>query len=130
MAEGDYRRPQAVESHEEDLLTVTVTLHIKDLKVRSVHAFKKDVKEPENATVEHSFKERGFQVTCDVQNKDKTVTKYKQVIRRLPGLIDPDNCDIKYEKEKIILILRKKEECSWEVQLSKNMLEQEDIEMD
>ncbi|XP_067654802.1 uncharacterized protein [Haliotis asinina] len=114
MAEA--RLPNAVTSEELDLKTVRVVLVVEGLEVEPPG----DIK---NADVNVDFKETSFCVQAEVHRK-KGVVKYKQVIKKLPGEIDREKCTYKFKKDQIILDLKKKEECSWAVQLSTSGLEQ------
>ncbi|XP_048731215.1 uncharacterized protein LOC125648280 [Ostrea edulis] len=117
----DTRIP-TVAAEEIDLSTVRVVVIIPELTVKSPLF---GAKEPsKNCTVEITPETRSLQVSVDIKEKDGKVIKYAYKANKLPGDIDT-NCKTEYKKGQVILILKKKEEYSWAVQLSKSGLDQE-----
>ncbi|KAK6173545.1 hypothetical protein SNE40_016976 [Patella caerulea] len=119
------QEPSALTASEVDLSTVRVVLVTNGLQVTS-GIFKKT--KPKNGSVNVEFGERSFTMTAEIRDKKGIPTNYVQKIKKLPGEIDKDACSCEYKKDQVIIILKKKEEISWAVQLSTSGLEQQEDE--
>ncbi|XP_062568181.1 uncharacterized protein LOC134230399 [Saccostrea cucullata] len=117
----DTRIP-TVAAEEIDLTTVRVVVIVPELTLKT-KVF--GAKEPsKNCKVEVKPETRSLQFTAEIEEKGGKVIKYEYKANKLPGDIEP-NCKPEFKKGQVILNLKKKEESSWAVQLSKNGLDQD-----
>nr|XP_022292017.1 uncharacterized protein LOC111103224 [Crassostrea virginica] len=115
-------RIPTVAAEEVDLSTIRVVVIVPELTMKKSLFSKEPTK---NCKVNVKPDTRSLEVTADIEEKGDKVIKYAYKANKLPGDIVPDNCKTEYKKGQVIVFLKKSEECSWAVQLSKSGLDQD-----
>ncbi|XP_011420572.2 uncharacterized protein [Magallana gigas] len=117
----DTRIP-TVAAEEVDLTSIRVVVIVPELTMKKSFFSKEPAK---NCQVNVKPNARTLEVTVDIEEKGGKMIKYAYKANKLPGDIDPDGCKTEYKKGQVIIFLKKKEETSWAVPLSKNGLDQD-----
>ncbi|XP_060080865.1 uncharacterized protein LOC132560223 [Ylistrum balloti] len=126
MADGDETQTPTVVAKDKELSTAEVQVLIPGLKVQKSMLFLGSKKPKEDVcTIDVKLEESSLELTADIKDKKGKVTKYKYKANKLPSLVDTDASSVSYDKEKVIITLKKKEEYSWDVALSKSGLDQD-----
>ncbi|OWF52399.1 uncharacterized protein LOC110447869 [Mizuhopecten yessoensis] len=129
MADDDQTRTPTVVAKDKDLSTAEVQVLIPGLQVKKTMLLVGSKKPKEDVcTVDVKLEESSLEVTADIKDKKGKVTKYRYKANKLPSIIDKEACSVSYEKEKVIISLKKQEEYSWDVALSKSGLDQDPID--
>ncbi|XP_033752543.1 uncharacterized protein LOC117336205 [Pecten maximus] len=126
MADGDQTLTPTVAAKDKDLSNAEVQVLIPGLQVKKSMMFMGSKKLKEDVcTVNVKLEESSLELTAEVKDKKGKVTKFKYKANKLPSLIDKDASSVSYDKEKVIITLKKQEEYSWDVALSKSGLDQD-----